>query len=195
MDACIRTTGRVEEAIGPTTTTVPQTGASRISGGGPVGLSAQELLEIQRYLPQRLVHHLQLDHVVRGHPEAHGEHGQPDELVGDRPAVHAQVPEQQVRALVVAVHGVLGAVHVRPVVAEQRRGYAHQRVPQEAGGHQRFHQRFDGQPVAHAVDGQREHRRQQGRRQHGPGLCARARAVVINISSNGPASCCFSNCI
>jgi len=107
-------------------------------------LPAQELLEIQWYFPQRFVHQFQLDHIVRYDPEAYAEYGQPDELVGDGPAIHSQVPEQQARVLIVAVHGVFAARHDRPVVAEQRCGYAHQRVPQKTGSHQRLHQRFDG---------------------------------------------------
>lgn len=123
-------------------------------------LSSQELLEVQRYLAEWFVHHPQLDDVVRGQPEEQAEQGQPDELVDDRPAAHAQVPEQQFRVLVVAVNVVVVAGHVRSTVAEQRSAHADQRVPQEAGGHQRLHDGLDGQPVAHSVDGQREHRRQ-----------------------------------
>lgn len=136
-----------------------------------VGLSApQELLEVQRYLAQRVVGHAHLDGVECGQAEAHAEHGQPDELVDHGPAAHAQVPEQQVGVLVVAVQVGHAALHWGPVVAEQRRRYAHQRIPQEAGGHQRLHGRLDGQSVAHAVHGQRQHRRQQRRGQQRAGL-------------------------
>lgn len=123
-------------------------------------LSAQEFLEVQWYLLERFVHHSYLDHVVRGHSEAQTEHDQADELVGDGPVAHAQVPQKQLRVLVVAVHFVVIAFHVRSAVAVQRLGYADQRVPQEACGHQRLHDRLDGQTVPHAVDGQREHGRQ-----------------------------------
>jgi len=133
-------------------------------------LPSQELLEVQRYLSERLVHHPQLDDVVRGQPEANTEQGQPDELVDDRPAAHAQVAEQQFRALVVAVQVLFGAFHVGAPVAEQRSAHADQGVPQEAGGHQRLHDGLDGQPVAHPVNGQSEHRRQQRGRHHGSGL-------------------------
>jgi len=133
-------------------------------------LPSQELLEVQRYLSERLVHHLQLNDVVRCQPEAHAEQGQPDELVDDRPAAHAQVAEQQFRALVVAVQVLFGACHVGAPVAEQRSAHADQRVPQEASGHQRLHYGLDGQPVAHPVNGQREHWRQQRGRHHGAGL-------------------------
>lgn len=133
-------------------------------------LPAQELFEVQRYFPERFVHHPQLDHVEGGQPEADAEQRQPDVLVRDRPAAHAEIPEQQFRVLVVAVQVGLAAFHFLATVAEQRRRNANQRVPQEAGGHQRLHGRFDDQPVAHAVHGQREHRRQHGRGQHGTGL-------------------------
>jgi len=125
-----------------------------------MALASQDLFEVQRYLAERLVHHLQLDDVIRGQPEAQPEQGQPDELVDDRPAAHAQVTEQQFRVLVVAVQVVFGAGHVGAPIAEQRSTHSHQRGSQEAGGHQRLHDGLDGQPVAHPVNGQREHRRQ-----------------------------------
>lgn len=117
-----------------------------------------------------MVHHPQPDDVVRGHSEHQPVHGQPQELVGDGPAAHAQVPEQEFWVFVVTVHVVFAAVHVGPTVAVQRRGYADQGVPHEAGGHERLHDGLDGQPVAHAVHGQREQGRQGRRRQHGSGL-------------------------
>jgi len=149
---------------------------------------AQELLEVQRYLPQRFVHHAQPDHVVRGDAETRAEHRQPDVLVRHGPAVHAQVPEQHFRVLVVAVHVRRAAVHDGAAVAEQRPRDAHQRVPEEADGHQPLHERLDDQPVAHAVHGQREHGRQHGRRQYGARLRnARERVlggVLFTVTEN-----------
>lgn len=133
-------------------------------------LTSQKLFEVQRQFLERLVHHLHADGVVRAQPENHAEQGQPDELIGDGPAAHAQVPEQQIGVLVVAVQVLFAAHHVRPPVAVQGHGYADQGVPQETGGHQGFHDRLDGQPVAHTVDGHGEHRRHHGRGQHGAGL-------------------------
>lgn len=135
------------------------------------GLPTQELLEVERYFSERFVHHSQPDNVVCGHAEQQAEKGQSEELVAHGTAVHAQIPEQQFWVFVVTVHiFFLFAVHVRPAVAVQRRGYTDQSVPQETGGHQRLHNRFDDQPVAHAVHRQREHGRHNRRCQHSTGL-------------------------